>query len=66
MQDQLVESLQALVMLELAVGEFYKACAVRWPDDGRFWLEVARQEMDHAHACDYCAYSGPFCAAQSH
>lgn len=52
MPNQLVEALQALVRLELAVGELYKACSVRWPDDGRFWLEVARQETDHAHAIE--------------
>lgn len=52
MPNQLVEALQALVRLELAVGELYKACSVRWPDDGRFWLEVARQEMDHAQAIE--------------
>ena len=52
MPDQLVESLQALVRLELAVGELYQSCAERWPDDGQFWLEVARQEMLHARAIE--------------
>ena len=52
MPNELVEALQALVSLELAVGELYKACSVRWPDDVRFWLEVARKEMDHAHAIE--------------
>ncbi len=52
MPDQLVESLQALVRLELAVGKLYEACAEQWPDDNPFWLEVARQEMAHARAIE--------------
>lgn len=55
MPDTMTESLHALVRLELAVGGLYKACALRWPEDDHFWLEVAHQEDAHAHAIERMA-----------
>jgi len=48
MPDHMLDALKALVRLELTVGELYKACALRWPEDDQFWLEVAHQETGHA------------------
>jgi hypothetical protein len=49
---KLIEAVQSLVRLELAIGELYAACVLRWPEDAQFWLEVAHQETVHAKAIE--------------
>ena len=52
MQDNMLDALKALIRLELKVGELYEACALQWPEDAPFWLDVARQEAGHARAIE--------------
>jgi hypothetical protein len=55
MPDSMLDALKALIRLELKVGEFYEACARRWPEDEQFWLAVAHQEEVHARAIERMA-----------
>jgi hypothetical protein len=52
MGQESLEKLQAtfeiLVDLELTMGEFYKICAEKWPEDKIFWTEIYKQEYEHA------------------
>lgn len=52
MQDTMLDALKALIRLELKVGELYEACALQWPEDAPFWLDVAREEAGHARAIE--------------
>jgi hypothetical protein len=52
MPDTMLEALRTLIRLELAVGELYKACARRWPEEEAMWLEVAHQESAHARTIE--------------
>ena len=52
MQDTMPDALNALLRLELKVGELYEACALQWPEDAPFWRAVAEQETMHAHAVE--------------
>ncbi len=45
---KLRDTLSVLVDLELTIGEFYKTCAGKWPEDEPFWADVYKQEHQHA------------------
>ena len=52
MFDDMLDALKALIRLELTIGELYAACARQWPEDEPFWLDVSRQEAEHARAVE--------------
>jgi hypothetical protein len=52
MPDSMLDALTALIRLELKIGEFYAVFARQWPEDEPFWLDVSRQEAEHARAIE--------------
>lgn len=45
---KLQDALRVHIDLELTIAEFYKTCAEKWPEDGAFWMDVSKQELQHA------------------
>jgi hypothetical protein len=45
---KLQDALRVHIDLELTIAEFYKTCAENWPEDGAFWTDVSKQELQHA------------------
>lgn len=46
--EKLQDTLKILIDLELIMGEFYKTCGTRWPEDENFWNGIVEQELQHA------------------
>jgi hypothetical protein len=46
--EKLQKTFEILVDLELTMGEFYKICAEKWPEDNFFWTVIYKQEYEHA------------------
>lgn len=44
-----LESLKIISQLELAMAEFYRACAEAWEAEKAFWLSLEQQELHHIH-----------------
>ena len=44
----LQDIVKLLIELELAMGEFYETCSLRWPEDENFWKNIGGQELQHA------------------
>ena len=42
-----LESLKTISQLELAMAEFYRACAEAWEAEKPFWLSLEEQELQH-------------------
>ena len=54
-QDILVklkDTFRVLVDLELTIGDYYKTCAEKWPQDEVFWTEIYKQEQEHAESIE--------------
>jgi len=49
---RIVATLKVLLDSELAVADFYDACARQWPQDADFWNEISAQERKHAEWID--------------
>jgi rubrerythrin len=39
--------LEMIAQGEAGVGNFYRACAARWPEDREFWLGLAAEKEEH-------------------
>lgn len=54
MQGEFLQNTLAVLAVmaeaEVAVGELYKVCAQKWPEDRGFWEYTANQEAEHAAA----------------
>ena len=46
--DNILHVLQYMAQLELALAEFYEACAQTWEEDEDFWSRLGQQERQHA------------------
>jgi hypothetical protein len=46
--DEVIRTVDALVQVEKAVGEFYGSCSEFFADDSDFWLGLAHDEFLHA------------------
>lgn len=42
-------ALRIHIDLELTIAEFYKTCAEKWPEESAFWMDVSKQEIQHAN-----------------
>ena len=54
-QDILVklkDTFRVLVDLELTIGDYYKTCAEKWPQDEVSWTEIYKQEQEHAESIE--------------
>ena len=46
--ENVIQVMQDMVTLELALAELYLACSEQFPEDKAFWLAIRRQEELHA------------------
>lgn len=46
--EKLNKTMDSMAQYELLLSEFYEKCAEVWTKDKEFWLQIARQEIQHA------------------
>jgi len=42
------KTMDAMAQYEMLLADLYETCAEAWPDDRDFWMDIARQEVQHA------------------
>jgi len=48
--ERVLQAMEAMVEAELAVGQCYRACADYRGDEAAFWLQLVREEEQHARS----------------
>ena len=46
--NELLQTLEAMRQVELAMSVLYKICAKKWAEDSQFWLNLSEDEINHS------------------